>query len=85
MKINTPRSKKEVESFIGKVNLLRRFILNLAKIIKHITSMLRKGNEIKWNPESRRSFEYIKVALTKSPVLSSQISRRISSCSRPKF
>jgi hypothetical protein len=31
--------------------------------------MLRKGNNIKWNPKSRKSFEYIKVALTKSPVL----------------
>jgi hypothetical protein len=66
MKINTPQSKKEVQSFLGKVNFLRRFILNLAEIIKHITSMLRKGNEIKWSPKSRRSFEDIKVALTKA-------------------
>jgi hypothetical protein len=33
--------------------------------------MLRKGNKIKWNPEDKKSFEYIKVALTKSPVLAS--------------
>ena len=31
--------------------------------------MLRKGSEIKWTPEYRNSFEYIKVALTKAPVL----------------
>jgi hypothetical protein len=60
-----------VQSFLGKVNFLRRFILNLAEIIKHITCMLRKGNEIKWNPEARNSFEYIKVALTRSPMLAS--------------
>jgi hypothetical protein len=71
LNINTPRSKKEVQSFLGKVNLLRRFIPNLAKIIKHITSILRKGNEIKWTHEARKLFEYIKVALTKSPVLAS--------------
>jgi hypothetical protein len=53
------------------VNFLRRFIPNLAEIIKHITCMLRKGNEIKWNPEARKSFEDIKIALTKSPVLAS--------------
>jgi hypothetical protein len=69
LKINTPRSKKEVQSFLGKVNFLRRFILNLAEIIKHITSMLMKGNEIKWNPEARRLFEDIKVVLTKAPIL----------------
>jgi hypothetical protein len=71
LKIDTPRSKKEVQSFLGKVNFLRRFIPNLAEIIKHITCMLRKGNEIKWNPEAKKYFEDIKVALTKAPVLAS--------------
>jgi hypothetical protein len=64
LKINTPRSKKEVQSFLGKVNFMRRFIP-----IKYITNMLRKGNEIKWTPEAWKSFEYIKVALTKVQVL----------------
>jgi ABC-type uncharacterized transport system substrate-binding protein len=71
LNINTPRSKKEVQYFLGKVNFLRRFILNLTEIINHITSMLRKGNEIKWTPKSRNSFEDIKVALTKDLVLAS--------------
>ena len=31
--------------------------------------MLKKGNEIKCTPKARKSFEYIKVALTKAPVL----------------
>jgi hypothetical protein len=71
LKIGIPRSRKEVQSFLGKVNFLRRFIPNLAEIIKHITNMLKKGNEIKWIPEARKSFEDIKVALTKAPVLAS--------------
>jgi hypothetical protein len=71
LKIGTPRSKKEVKSFLGKVNFLRRFIPNLTEIIKHITYMLRKGNEIKWNPEARKYFEYIKVVLTRALVLAS--------------
>jgi hypothetical protein len=49
LNIGTLHSKKEVQSFLGKVNFLRRFIPNLVEIIKHITCMLRKGNEIKWN------------------------------------
>jgi hypothetical protein len=60
-----------VQSFLGKVNFLRRCIPNLAEIIKHITNMLRKGSEIKWTREARKSFEDIKVALTKAPVLAS--------------
>jgi hypothetical protein len=71
LNIDTPKSKKEVQSFLGKVNFLRRFIPNLAEITKYITNMLRKGNEIKWNPEARKSFEDIKVALTKAPMLAS--------------
>ena len=71
LKIDTPKSKKEVQSFLGKVNFLRRFIPNLDEIIKYITNMLRKGNEIKWTPKVRNYFEDIKVALTKAPVLAS--------------
>jgi hypothetical protein len=71
LKIGTPRRKKEVQSFLGRVNFLRRFIPNLAEIIKYITNMLRKGSEIKWTPEARKYFEDIKVALTKAPVLAS--------------
>jgi hypothetical protein len=69
LKINIPKRKKEVQSFLGKVTFLRRFILNLAEIIKHITNMLKKGNEIKWIPKARTSFEDIKVALTKALIL----------------
>jgi hypothetical protein len=68
-KIFIPRSKKEVQYFLGKVNILRRFITNLAEIIKYITNMLKKGNEIKWTLEGIKSFEYIKVALTKALIL----------------
>jgi hypothetical protein len=68
-KISIPRSKKEVQSFLGRVNFLRRFIPNLSKIIKHITNMLRKGNEIKWTTDEKHSFEEVREALTKAPVL----------------
>ena len=69
LNIDTPRSKKEVQSFLGKMDFLRRFIPNLGEIIKYITNMLRKGNEIKWTPKARKYFEDIKVVFTKYPVL----------------
>jgi hypothetical protein len=37
--------------------------------MKHITNMLRKDNEIKWNQEARKSFLNIKKALTEAPIL----------------
>jgi hypothetical protein len=45
--LSLPRSKKEVQVFLGKINLLRRFVSNFVELVKHITSMLRKGNEVK--------------------------------------
>jgi hypothetical protein len=47
--LSLPRSKKEVQSFLGNINFLRRFVSNFVELIKFITTMLRKGNEINWN------------------------------------
>ena len=68
-RLDLPRSKKEVQSFLGKVNFVRRFIPNFAEVVKHITKMLRKGSDFKWTAEARKSFEEIKKALTQAPVL----------------
>ena len=48
LKICFPRSKKDVQSFIGTINFLRWFIPNFAETIKQITSMLKKDQEVKW-------------------------------------
>jgi hypothetical protein len=67
--LSLPRSKKEVQAFLGKINFLRRFISNFVELVKHITTMLRKGNEVKWTIEPREYFVQIKKALTEAPVL----------------
>jgi hypothetical protein len=67
--LSFPRSKKEVHSFLGKTNFLRRFISNFVELVKYITAMLRKGNEVKWTVESKGSFNQIKKALTEAPML----------------
>eukprot|EP00253_Pinus_taeda_P006823 PITA_06823 len=68
-RLDLPRSKKEVQSFLGKVNFVRRFIPNFAEVVKHITKMLKKGADFKWTAEAKKSFEEIKKALTPAPVL----------------
>jgi ribonuclease HI len=67
--LSLPRSKKEVQSFLGKINFLRRFVSNFVEMVKYITTMLRKGNEVKWTAKSRNYFDQIKKALTEAPVL----------------
>jgi predicted phosphatase len=55
--INIPRNVKEIQSFLGKINFLRRFIPNFAEIMKLITDMLKKNNETKWTSEAKVSFQ----------------------------
>jgi hypothetical protein len=66
--LSISRSKKEIQSFLGKINFLRRFLPNFDEEVKLIKSMLKKEN-VRWTPQSRHSFEQIKKALTEAPVL----------------
>jgi ribonuclease HI len=67
--LSLPRSRKEVHVFLGKINFLRRFVSNFVELVKHITTILRKGNEVKWTIEPRESFDHIKKALSEAPML----------------
>jgi len=68
-KLSIPRSKKDIQSFLGTINFIRRFIANFAELTKHITCMLRKESEVKWTKEARDAFENIKKEIMTSPVL----------------
>ena len=68
-KLSIPRSKRDIQSFSGKINFVGRFIPNFSELVKHITSMLRKEFEIKWTEQSRSSFEDIKKAIMESPTV----------------
>jgi hypothetical protein len=50
--LSIPRSRKEVQSFLGKINFQRRFVPNFVEEVKLITAMLKKENEIRWTPQS---------------------------------
>jgi len=68
-KIRLSPNKKQVQSFLGNVNFLRRFVPNFAELLKPITDMLRKEVEIKWTTEVRNYFTQLKTILGASPVL----------------
>jgi hypothetical protein len=42
--INIPRNRKEIQSFLGKIIFLRKFIPNFTEIVKLITGMLKKDS-----------------------------------------
>ena len=67
--IGLPRNKKEIQSFLGKVNFLRRFITNFVEVVKYINSMLKKDTTFQWYKEAKQSFVSIKQALSEALVL----------------
>jgi hypothetical protein len=68
-KLSLPRSKKDIQSLLGKINFVRRFVPNFAELVKHITCMLKKGSEVKWKDNTRNSFQNIKQAIIESLIL----------------
>jgi hypothetical protein len=68
-KLSLPRSKKDIQSFLGTINFIRRFIENFAELTKHITCMLRKNSEVRCTEEAKHSFNAIKESIITTPVL----------------
>ncbi|CAL8087195.1 unnamed protein product [Prunus armeniaca] len=67
-----PRNKKELQSILGKINFLRRFISNYVGKIQPFSSLLRLKQEqtFKWEEQHQQAFEEIKHYLSNPPVLS---------------
>ncbi|XP_024630434.2 uncharacterized protein [Medicago truncatula] len=67
-----PSTKKELQSLLGKINFLRRFISNLSGKTQAFSPLLRlkKDDVFKWEPEHQKAFNEIKSYLVNPPVLS---------------
>ncbi|KAK2416228.1 hypothetical protein QL285_038643 [Trifolium repens] len=66
-----PSTKKQLQSLLGKINFLRRFISNLSAKAQAFSPLLRlkKDDPFKWNQEHQKAFDDIKEYLIKPPVL----------------
>jgi hypothetical protein len=62
-------NKKSLQSFLGKINFIRRFVPNFVEKIKPLSALLKKDVAFRWGDETNRSFEDIKNAISQDPVL----------------
>lgn len=62
-------NKKGVQSFLGKINFVSRFIYDFAGMVRLVTFMLKKDLHFKWTPEAKVPFKKIKEAISSAPVL----------------
>nr|KYP55434.1 Transposon Ty3-G Gag-Pol polyprotein [Cajanus cajan] len=71
METKPPSNKKELQSLLGKVNFLRRFISNLSGKTKIFSPLLRlkKEQEFRWDKDHQKAFDNIKEYLAHPPVL----------------
>src|SRR4051812_17014127 len=71
METKSPSTKKELQSLLGKINFLRRFISNLSGRTQAFSPLLRlKQVRFEWRAEHQEAFDQIKQYLTCPPILS---------------
>ncbi|CAI7858276.1 unnamed protein product [Closterium sp. NIES-54] len=73
----SPTNATELQSFMGFVNYVRRFIPNMAGITGPLTGLLHKDRNFVWGEEVEAAFQELKKFLVSPPVL------RIADPSRP--
>ncbi|CAK1596608.1 unnamed protein product [Parnassius mnemosyne] len=65
----TPKSPKDIKSFLGLVSYYRRFIANFSEIAKSLTQLLKKGVPFLWENQQQVAFDELKHKLTSAPIL----------------
>ena len=69
--ITPPHNKKAMQSFLGKINFLRRFIFDFREIVKPLQEMIKKDSNFKWTKERKEAFDRIKEDIVEAPTLRS--------------
>ena len=67
--VHLPHNLKSLQSFIGQINFIRRFITNFVELMKPLQKLLKKYAKFEWMDEGKIAFKSIKDAISMSPVL----------------
>ncbi|CAI5474821.1 unnamed protein product [Closterium sp. Yama58-4] len=72
-----PTNITELQSFLGFVNYVRRFVPNMAEVTRPLTDLLHKSVQFLWREREQLAFDELKQILSSPPVL------RLADPSRP--
>ena len=64
-----PRTKKQVQGFLGRLNYITRFISQLTATCEPLFRLLCKNQSVKWDDDCQVAFERIKWCLMNPHVL----------------
>ncbi|GFS65102.1 transposon Tf2-9 polyprotein [Trichonephila clavipes] len=68
-KLQPPKNVKQLQSFLGSVNVYNKFIDSYAKIREPLNQLLKKNKQWDWTAECQTAFELLKNKLITKPVL----------------
>ena len=69
VEMKPPRTEKEIQAFLGRIQYISRFIAQLTMTCEPIFRLLKKEVPIVWNEQCEEAFEKIKSYLMKPPIL----------------
>ena len=64
-----PKTRKEVQSFLGFVNFYRRFIADFSHYARPLFDLTKKDSSWSWSSPEQEAFEMLKAAVTSAPIL----------------
>ena len=69
--IPLPHNKKGMQSFMGTINFVRRFVPDFAQTVKPLQQMVKQNALFKWTEIDKSAFSKIKTAVAHAPSLKS--------------
>ena len=69
IEMKPPRTKKEIQGFLGKIQYISKFIAQLTMTCEPLFQLLKKEVPMVWNEQCQETFEKIKSYLMKPPIL----------------
>ena len=66
-----PHNKKDMQSFMGTINFVRRFVPDFTQIVKPLQQMVKKSVQFKWTEIEKVSFKDINTMIAHAPSLRS--------------
>jgi putative transposase len=70
-KLPPPSSKKSMQSFLGQINFVRRFIPNFSEMVRPLQNLIKNDIQYRWGSQESQAFESIKKTIIEAPSLMS--------------
>jgi hypothetical protein len=71
LKLPPPSSKKSMQSFLGQINFVRRFVPSFSEMVRPLQNLIKKDVQYHWGPLESQAFDSIKKAIIDAPSLMS--------------